>query len=81
MKYYIGLNVLMKRTFICVISEYGKIIREGSEKRDPYFIADYLEKLSLEEMTVGFESGSLTPYLLTSFKERAVNALCVDARS
>jgi len=48
----------MKRTFICVISERGKIIREGSEKIDPHLIADYLEKLGLEEMTVGFESVS-----------------------
>jgi transposase len=31
-------------------------------------------------MTVGFESGSLTPYLLTGFKERAIDAICMDAR-
>jgi predicted NBD/HSP70 family sugar kinase len=32
MKHYIGLDVSMKRTFICVINELGKVIREGSEK-------------------------------------------------
>jgi hypothetical protein len=47
----------MKRTFICVINEQGKIIREGSEDTDAQFIADYLSKLGLEEMSVGFESG------------------------
>lgn len=80
MKHYIGLDVSMKRTFICVINEHGKIVHEGSENTDPYLITDYLSKLGLEEMTVGFESGSLTPYLLTGFKERAVDAICMDAR-
>lgn len=80
MKHYIGLDVSMKRTFICVINEQGKIVLEGSENTDPHLIADYLEKLGLEEMTVGFESGSLMPYLLTGFKEKAINAVCMDAR-
>jgi predicted NBD/HSP70 family sugar kinase len=36
MKYYIELDVSMKRTFICVINEQGKIVREGSENTDPH---------------------------------------------
>jgi transposase len=36
--------------------------------------------LNLKEITVGFESGSLTPYLLSGFKERAIEAICMDAR-
>jgi transposase len=80
MKHYIGLDVSMKRTFICAINEQGKIVHEGSETTDPHLIADYLLRLELEELLVGFESGSLTPYLLAGFKERAVDALCMDAR-
>ena len=70
----------MKRTFICAISEQGKIIHQGSEDTNPHLIADCLLKLGLEEITVGFESGSLTPYLLAGFKERAIHAICMDAR-
>ena len=80
MKHYIGLDVSMKRTFICMINEDGKIIHEGSENTDPHLIVDYLSKFGLEEMTIGFESGSLTPYLVTGFKERAIDAICMDAR-
>lgn len=80
MKHYIGLDVSMKRTFICVINEQGKVIHEGSENTDPHQIANYLSKLGFEEMTVGFESGSLTPYLIAGFKERGVDAVCMDAR-
>jgi len=37
------------------------IQKQGSEKTDPHLIANYLEKLGLQEMIVGFESASLTP--------------------
>jgi len=80
MKHYIGLDVSMKRTFICIMNEQGKITHEGSEMTDPHSIADYLSKFNFEEMVVGFESGSLTPYLLTGFKERSIEAICMDAR-
>lgn len=80
MKHYIGLDVSMKRTFICIINEQGKIVHEGSENTDPHLIADYLSKVGFKEMTIGFESGSLTPYLLTGFKERSIDAICMDAR-
>jgi predicted NBD/HSP70 family sugar kinase len=73
--HYVGIDVLRKRTFISVISEQGKTTREAFEKTDPHLIGDYLEKPGLEEMIVDFESSSLTPYLLRSFKERAIDPI------
>lgn len=35
MKHYVGLDVSMKTTFICVLDEAGKVVHEGSEKTDP----------------------------------------------
>jgi transposase len=80
MKHYIGLDVSMKRTFISISNEQGKIIHESSEITDPHLIADHLLKFNFDEMVVGFESGALTPYLLTGFKERGIEAICMDAR-
>jgi transposase len=80
MKHYIGLDVAMKRTFICIIDEAGKIVHEGSEKTDPHLLADYLQKIGLEIGFVGFESGSLSHYLLNGFKERGLPVVCMDAR-
>jgi transposase len=82
MKNYIGLDVSMKRTFICVVDQDGKITHEGSEKTDPHLIVDYFLKigLHLKDIVVGFESGSLSYYLTNGFKERAVDPICMDAR-
>jgi transposase len=80
MKHYIGLDVSMKRTFICVLNEQGKIVHEGSEKTDPHLLADYFSKRDFQEIVVGFESGSLSHYLVTGFRERAIDPICMDAR-
>lgn len=80
MKHYIGLDVSMKRTFICVINEQGKIIHEGSEKTEPSLIADYLSKNGFKEMVVGFESGALSHYLIKGLKEKGIDGICMDAR-
>ncbi|QYF49211.1 Transposase ISRhOegibbosus7 [Candidatus Rhabdochlamydia oedothoracis] len=80
MKHYIGLDVSMKRTFICVLNEQGKIVHEGSEKTDPDLLADYFSKRDFQEIVVGFESGCLSHYLVTGFRKRAIDPLCMDAR-
>ena len=78
--YYVGLDVSMKKTFICILNEKGKIVHEGIENSDPHLIADYLSKTNFKNMIIGFESGSLSHYLISGFQERAINAVCMDAR-
>jgi transposase len=81
MKHYIGLDVSMKRTFICVVNEQGKIVHEGSEKTDPVLIANYLSKNGFKEIVVGFESGALSHYLVTGLREKNIDPICMDARA
>lgn len=78
--YYVGLDVSMKKTFICILDNNGKVVHEGHEKTDPHLIADYLEKIGYANSLLGFESGSLTHYLMKGFNERALHAICMDAR-
>lgn len=80
MKYYVGLDVAMKNTSVCIVDEVGKIVHESSVKTDPNTLADAIEKTGLKIELVGFESGSLGHYLARGFKERALPAVCMDAR-
>jgi transposase len=80
MKHYMGLDASMKRTFICIMNEQGKIIHEGSEKTEPSLIANYLSKNGFKDMVVGFESGALSHYLIKGFKEKGIEGICMDAR-
>jgi transposase len=62
------------------LKEQGKILHEGSEKTDPHLLADDSSKRDFHEIIVGFESGSLSHYLVTGFRERAIDAICMEAR-
>ena len=80
MKHYVGLDVSMKKTSVCIVTEQGKIVHESEVKTDPHALADAIEKTGLKIELVGFESGSLGHYLTQGFKERALPAVCMDAR-
>ena len=80
MKHYVGLDVSMKKTSVCIVDENGKIVHESEVKTDPHALADSIGKTGLKIEFVGFESGSLAHYLAQGFKERAIPAVCMDAR-
>lgn len=80
MKYYAGLDVSMKKTSVCIVDEKGKIVHESEVKTDPHALADAVEKTGFKIELLGFESGSLSHYLMQGFRERALNAVCMDAR-
>lgn len=80
MKHYVGLDVSMKKTSVCIVNEQGKIVHESEVTTDPHALADAIEKTGFKIELVGFESGSLSHYLTQGFKERALPAVCMDAR-
>lgn len=80
MKHYVGLDVSMKETFICIEDELGKIIYEGHSKTDPECIAERLRKFQLTIDRVGIESGSISHWLIDNLKKLGIPAICIDAR-
>ena len=80
MKHYVGLDISMKETFICIEDETGKIVAQGKTKTEPELIAQYLKKFQIEIDKVGLESGSLSHWLLSELKALSIPAICIDAR-
>ena len=80
MAYYIGLDVSMKETFVCVVNQEGKRVHEKSIPTEPHTITMYLRSLNLEIALIGLESGSLSHWLTTSLKELELPVKCIDAR-
>lgn len=80
MKYYAGLDVAMKETFICVLNEEGKRIFESKASTDPQPIYEELAKSGVELEKVGLETGSLSNYLTKGLQQLGVKAICIDAR-
>ncbi len=80
MKHYVGLDVSMKKTSVCIVDIQGKIVHESTVTTDPDVLADAIEKTGFQIELVGFESGSLSHYLMQGFRKRALEAVCMDAR-
>jgi len=80
MKHYVGLDVAMKKTSICIVDEKGKIVHESEAKTDPQVLTEAINKTGFSIELIGFESGSLSHYLTQGFKEKSMPAICMDAR-
>ena len=80
MRYYAGLDVSMKETFICILDEEGKKVYESRAYTDPNHIHDELMKSGHTLEKVGLESGSLSSYLTKRLQALGDKAICIDAR-
>ena len=80
MGYYVGLDVSLKATRICVVDEGGRPVWEGIADTHPEMIADRLGRFSGELVLVGLETGSISPWLYRSLKGLGLPVVCMDAR-
>lgn len=80
MKHYVGLDVSMKSTSVCIVDQNGNIVHESTVSTEPEFLVEAIQKTGLSIELVGFESGPLGHYLTQAFKKSPLNAVCVDAK-
>nr|WP_320144145.1 IS110 family transposase [uncultured Cohaesibacter sp.] len=77
---YVGLDVSLKETSICIVDENGMRIKEGIVPSDPDEIAGYLDKHAPSVHRVGLESGPTSSWLWRELKARHLPVICIDAR-
>jgi len=80
MEHYVGLDVSLKLTSICVVNETGSIVREGVVDSDPEAIAAFVRSNAPSVVRVGLETGPTATWLWTEFKRLDLPIVCIDAR-
>src|ERR1700726_3483544 len=80
MEYYVGLDVSLKQTSICVVNQAGSIVREGVVDSDPEAIAAFVRSKAPEALRIGLETGPTTTWLWTELKRLGLPVICIDAR-
>jgi transposase len=80
MQHYVGLDVSLKQTAVCVVDQAGKIRREGMVASDPRAIADFIAANAPHVARIGFESGATSTWLWTELKKLGLPVICIDAR-
>jgi len=80
MVHYVGLDVSLKQTSICVVSETGSVVREGVVASDPEAIAAFVKLKAPGAVRVGLETGPTATWLWTELKRLGLPVICIDAR-
>ena len=80
MDYYVGLDVSLKQTSICVVNQAGSIVHEGVADSDPEAIASFVRSKAPGAVRIGIETGPTTTWLWTELKRLGLPVICIDAR-
>ena len=65
MEYYVGLDVSLKQTSICVVNQTGVIVQEGVVNSNPEAIASFVRSKAPGTVRIGIETGPTTTWLWT----------------
>jgi transposase len=80
MEFYVGLDVSLKQTSICVVDQTGLIVREGVVDSDPEAISVFLKSKARDAVRIGLETGPTSTWLWTELKQLGLPVVCIDAR-
>src|SRR6516225_11016762 len=80
MECYVGLDVSLKQTSICVVSRTGSVVREGVVDSDPDAVAAFVRSKAPGAIRIGLETGPTSTWLWTELKRLGVPVICIDAR-
>ena len=80
MAYYVGLDVSVCETSICIMDDKGVVAARTDVSTDPDLIAQFISKHAPGVELVVHESGILAIWLTRELEKRSVPIICIDAR-
>lgn len=80
MKTFVGLDVSLDETAICIVDETGKVLAERKLPSTPDAIAAFIKSKAPEVIRVGLETGSLSVWLHGELRACGLPVICIDAR-
>ena len=80
MELYVGMDVSLKETSICVVDGDGEIRCEGTVISEPEAIAKYIKSKAKGARRIGLETGPTTTWLWHELRALGLPVICIDAR-
>ncbi len=80
MELYVGMDVSLKETSICVVDGDGEIQREGTVISEPEAIAGFIKTNAASAKRICLETGPTTTWLWHELRALGLPVICIDAR-
>jgi transposase len=80
MMHFVGLDVSVKATSVCVVDDTGKVISEQKAPTEPADIIAVLISLGVPFGRIGIEAGPLSQWLVNGLMAADLPAICVETR-
>ena len=80
MKLFVGLDVSLEKTAICVVSEHGEIVREAQAASEPEALTRWMKELDGTIAAVGLEAGPLSQWLHRGLSEAGLDVVLMETR-
>jgi transposase len=80
MKQYVGLDVSVKETSMCIVNQAGEVVREVKAATEPLTVLSLLTDESLSIERIGLEAGPLSQWLYSALAEAGLPVICVETR-
>ena len=80
MVHFVGMDVSVKATSVCVVDDAGKVILEQKVPTDPADIIALLTSLGVTFGRIGIEAGPLSQWLVNALTAVELPVICVETR-
>jgi transposase len=77
---FVGLDVSLKETSVCILDQAGTRVFEGRVASEPAAIARVIRKRAPDLVRIGLESGPTSVWLTHALKAEGLPVVCLDAR-
>ena len=80
MAHFVGLDVSLEETSVCVVDDVGKVLCERKVRTEPEDIAVLLTSIGGDYVRIGIEAGPLSQWLVNGLTEADLPVVCVETR-
>src|SRR5947207_1110373 len=80
MVHFVGFDVSVKETSVCVVDDAGKVILEQKVPTEPADIIALLSSLGVTYGRIGIEAGPLSQWLVNGLTAAELPVICVETR-
>jgi len=80
MNHYVGIDVSLEASSVCVVDSNGNIVCEGKVASEPDALIAWLKKLKLQLTRIGLEAGPLSQWLYVAMRQAGLAVELLETR-